>query len=267
MAGTGNQRSPIHPADSRRLAARDRRAVRRLSCLLRPARHRLWRRRRPIGAPRASVARYAAALQPRGRRDSAWRDARRRRPARPHRPRSTAALMTSNAAELRVQGEALARARRRPDVHRRTRPHRSSRAARSIVLVLEEDGWRIDGGVLDAAGLATPAGRRRRLPPRPDAPRPAVASSACSAGRRAPNGRRRSAAWSTSTEDPEDLEIDIQGNTRPRPHHRWRARSIWSASPASGGSSTSSARSPVRRIEKRRRPSRVPAASAWGQPH
>lgn len=157
--------------------------------------------------PSRTVARYAAALQ-RGDAQTAWRlldqDARRGRSVEEHR-----ALMTSNAAELRDQGEALARAAHpeATDAHARI----ELASGEVVVLVLEEGGWRIDGGVLDAAGLATP--------------QDAVAAFRRALMRRDLRGvervlsRQTRAEWEEevrrvveSTADPEDLEIEIQGD-------------------------------------------------------
>jgi len=157
--------------------------------------------------PARAVEQYAEALR-RGDARSAWRlldeDARRGRTPEEHQ-----ALMTSNAAELRDQGEALARAASpdATDAHARV----ELASGEVVVLVLEEDGWRIDGGVLDAAGLATP--------------QDAVAAFRRALMRRDLRGvervlsRQTRAEWEEevrrvveSTEDTEDLEVEIQGD-------------------------------------------------------
>ncbi len=156
--------------------------------------------------PSRTVARYAGALS-RGDATAAWalldEEARRGRSEAQH-----AALMATNATELREQGEALARAARPERIEAQARVHLSSGEA--IVLVLEEGGWRIDGGVLDAAGLATPldavAAFRRALMRR-DLP-----------GLERVLSRQTRAEWEEEirrlvegTEDADDLEVEIQG--------------------------------------------------------
>lgn len=156
--------------------------------------------------PARTVERYAGALS-RGDAPAAWalldEEARRGRSEAEH-----AGLMATNATELREQGEALARAARPERMEAQARVHLSSGEA--IVLVLEEGGWRIDGGVLDAAGLATPldavAAFRRALMRR-DLP-----------GLERVLSRQTRAEWEEEirrlvegTEDADDLEVEIQG--------------------------------------------------------
>lgn len=157
--------------------------------------------------PSRAVQRYAGALA-RGDARAAWalldEEARRGRTEEQH-----AALMQSNADELREQGEALGRAADPETIDAHARVELAS--GESVVLVLEEDGWRVDGGVLDAAGLATPldavAAFRRALMRR-DLP-----------GVERVMSRQTRAEWEAqirrlveSTEDADDLEVEIQGN-------------------------------------------------------
>ncbi len=117
--------------------------------------------------------------------------------------------MAANDQELRAQGRALSRASGPGaiDAHARVR----LQSGETIVLVLEEDGWRIDGGVLDAAGLATPldavAAFRRALMRRDLRGVERVLS------------RQTRAEWEEevrrvvdATEDGDDLEVEVQGN-------------------------------------------------------
>jgi predicted nucleotidyltransferase len=80
-----------------------------------------------------------------------------------------------------------------------------------VVLVLEDGAWRIDGGVLDAAGLGSPLD--------------AVAAFRRALMRRDLDGiervlsRQTRAEWEEevrrlvdATADPDDLEIEVQGN-------------------------------------------------------
>lgn len=158
--------------------------------------------------PAGTVHRYAAALEA-GDREAAWalldEETRRARTEAEH-----AALMEENAAELAAQGRALARASEGEALEARARlPLRSGEV---VVLVLEDGAWRIDGGVLDAAGLATP--------------RDAVAAFRRALMRRDLSGIERVLARQTRAEweeevrrlvdslgDPDDLEIDVQGNS------------------------------------------------------
>ncbi len=157
--------------------------------------------------PSRAVERYAGALA-RGDAPAAWalldEEARRGRTAARH-----GELMTANATELREQAEALARAAGAETIDAHARVELAS--GESVVLVLEEGGWRVDGGVLDAAGLATPldavAAFRRALMRR-DLP-----------GIERVMSRQTRAEWEEeirrlveSTEDPDDLEVELQGN-------------------------------------------------------
>ena len=161
---------------------------------------------RAVGPTRV-IERYAGALT-RGDAESAWvlldEDARRGRSRDEHR-----ALMEANASELRGQGAALARAARSDAVSARARLE--LRSGETVVLVLEDDGWRIDGGVFDAAGLGTPldavAAFRRALMRRD---RPGVERTL---------SRQTRAEWEEevrrvveSTSDRDDLEVEIQGD-------------------------------------------------------
>lgn len=157
--------------------------------------------------PSSTIRSYAGALS-RGDARSAWalldEDARRGRTEEQH-----AALLERNAAELRDQGQALARAATSDAVSAHARiPLRSGE---TVVLVLEDGEWRIDGGVLDAAGLATPldavATFRRALMRRDLAGIERVLS------------RQTRAEWEEelrrvveATEDTADLEVEVQGN-------------------------------------------------------
>jgi len=153
------------------------------------------------------VERYAAALA-QGDPDAAWSllddDARRGRTEAEH-----AALMAANAHELGAQGRALARAAGPDGVDAHARVQLES--GETIVLVLEAGAWRIDGGVLDAAGLATPldavAAFRRALVRRDLRGIERVLS------------RQTRAEWEEdlrrvldATEDGDDLEVEVQGN-------------------------------------------------------
>lgn len=157
--------------------------------------------------PSPVIGAYAGALS-RGDVAGAWalldEDARRGRTREQH-----ADLMVANAAELREQGRSLARAAGSDAVSAHARVSLSS--GETVVLVLEGGGWRIDGGVLDAAGLATPldavAAFRRALMRRDLRGIERVLS------------RQTRAEWEEevrrvveSTEDGEDLEVEIQGN-------------------------------------------------------
>jgi ketosteroid isomerase-like protein len=160
-----------------------------------------------VEGPTRVVRSYAGALQ-RGDADGAWglldEDARRGRTRDDH-----TALVTANAAELRDQGEALERAARTDAMEARARVPLAS--GETVVLVLEDGRWRIDGGLLDAAGLGTPqdavAALRRALMRR-DLP-----------GVERVLSRQTRAEWEEevrrvveSTEDVDDLEVEIQGN-------------------------------------------------------
>ena len=157
--------------------------------------------------PSPVIEQYAGALA-RGDGRAAWElldeDARRGRTVEQH-----AALMVANAAELREQGRSLSRAAGSDAVSAHARVVLQS--GEMLVLVLEDGAWRIDGGVLDAAGLATPmdavAALRRALMRR-DLP-----------GIERVLSRQTRAEWEEevrrvveSTEDGDDLEVEIQGN-------------------------------------------------------
>ena len=161
----------------------------------------------PVRGPSPSVRTYAGALQ-RGDADGAWalldEDARRGRSEAEH-----ATLMEANGAELREQGAALARAAGTDAVEARARVPLQS--GETVVLVLEDGRWRIDGGVLDAAGLGTPldavAAFRRALMRRD-----------LEGGERVLSRQTR-AEWEEelrrvleATADTDDLEVEIQGN-------------------------------------------------------
>ena len=161
----------------------------------------------PVRGPSPSIESYAGALQ-RGDADRAWalldEDARRGRSEAEH-----AALLAANETELREQGEALSRAAGTDAVEARARVPLQS--GETVVLVLEDGRWRIDGGVLDAAGLGTPldavAAFRRALMRRDLAGIERVLS------------RQTRAEWEEelrrvleATEDADDLEVEIQGN-------------------------------------------------------
>jgi hypothetical protein len=160
-----------------------------------------------VEGPSGAIRAYAGALQ-RGDEAAAWalldEDARRGRSEAEH-----AELMARNAEELAEQGQALARAAGSDAVQARARV--PLRSGETVVLVLEEGRWRIDGGVLDAAGLGTP--------------RDAVAAFRRALMRRDLRGiervlsRQTRAEWEEevrrvveSTADPDDLEVEIQGN-------------------------------------------------------
>jgi len=117
--------------------------------------------------------------------------------------------MAANAEELRSQGRALGQTSEPGAVAAHARVRLQS--GETIVLVLEENGWRIDGGVLDAAGLATPldavAAFRRALMRRDLRGVERVLS------------RQTRAEWEEevrrvvdATEDGDDLQVEIQGN-------------------------------------------------------
>ncbi|MBX3272686.1 MAG: hypothetical protein KF729_20665 [Sandaracinaceae bacterium] len=155
--------------------------------------------------PARAVAAYAAALQ-RGDGASAWdsldEEARHGRSRGAH-----DALMATNAAELREQGEALARAGEGVAAHARL----ELASGESVLLVLEPGGWRVAGGVLDATGLATPLD--------------AVAAFRRALSRRDLSGvervlaRQTRAEWEAelrrlldATADADDLEVEVQGD-------------------------------------------------------
>ncbi|MCA9858043.1 MAG: hypothetical protein KC458_12300, partial [Dehalococcoidia bacterium] len=105
--------------------------------------------------------------------------------------------------------EALARSAAPETIDAQARVQLAS--GETILLVLEEGGWRIDGGVLDAAGLVTPldavAAFRRALMRR-DLP-----------GVERVLSRQTRAEWEEEvrrviegTEDTDDLEVEVQGN-------------------------------------------------------
>lgn len=160
-----------------------------------------------VASPADTVRRYAAALS-RGDAETAWamldQDARRGRTEQEH-----AALMAQNAEELASQGEALERAATPDSVVAHARvPLRSGEA---VLLVLEDGEWRIDGGVLDAAGLASPLD--------------AVAAFRRALMRRDLGGiervlaRQTRAEWEEevrrlieATADPDDLQVELEGN-------------------------------------------------------
>lgn len=161
----------------------------------------------PVEGPSGRILAYADALE-RGDAERAWalldEDARRGRSRTEH-----AALMRQNEAELREQGEALERAAGSDAVE--ARAHVTLASGETVVLVLEDGRWRIDGGVLDAYGMGTP--------------RDAVAAFRRALMRRDLNGiervlsRQTRAEWEEevrrvidSTADPDDLEVEIQGN-------------------------------------------------------
>ena len=160
-----------------------------------------------IEGPTRAIRAYAGALS-NGDAEAAWaqldEDARRGRTRSEH-----GELMAANEAELRDQGAALAQSARVDAVAARARVTLGS--GETVVLVLEEDGWRIDGGVLDAGGLGTPldavAAFRRALMRR-DLP-----------GVERTLSRQTRAEWEEevrrvvdSTADADDLEVEVQGN-------------------------------------------------------
>ena len=157
--------------------------------------------------PSSVVRRYGRALRA-GDAPGAWdlldADARRGRTEEEH-----TALMRANAEELRAQGEALVARAAPGQVAAQARVR--LRSGEAIVLVLEDGRWRIEGGVFDAAGLATPldavAALRRALMRRDLRGVERVLS------------RQTRAEWEEevrrvvdATEDPSDLEVEVQGN-------------------------------------------------------
>lgn len=159
-----------------------------------------------VAGPSPVVSQYAGALS-RGDAEGAWalldEEARRGRTREEH-----AALMEANAAELRVQGQALARAAEEGTA---ARAQLRLPSGESVVLVLEDGRWRIDGGVLDAVGLGSPldavAAFRRALMRR-DLP-----------GIERTLSRQTRAEWEDevrrlveSTQDEADLDVEIQGD-------------------------------------------------------
>ncbi|MGF1467731.1 MAG: hypothetical protein ACFCGT_16520 [Sandaracinaceae bacterium] len=156
--------------------------------------------------PAATLEAYADALST-GDAEAAWQHlddaARRGRQREQH-----AALMERNAAELRELGGTLAEAVGTDRVRTSARLRLGS--GEEVRLVLEDGGWRVDGGVLDAAGLATP--------------RDAVAALRRALMRRDLEGlervlsRQTRAEWEEevrriveATADPDDLEVEVQG--------------------------------------------------------
>lgn len=157
-----------------------------------------------VEGPASTVRSYAGALRE-GNAARAWalldEDARRGRTEREH-----AALLAANHAELARQGEALAEP---TSIEARARVPLES--GETVVLVLEDGHWRIDGGVLDAAGLGTPLD--------------AVAAFRRALMRRDLQGieralsRQTRAEWEEevrriveATADPDDLDVEIEGN-------------------------------------------------------
>lgn len=120
-----------------------------------------------------------------------------------------AELVAANASEMAEVGDDLGRAVDRGEV--RTTARVRLRSGEEILLVLEDGGWRVDGGVLDAVGLATPedtvAALRRALLRRDLLGLERVLS------------RQTRAEWEAevrriveATADPEDLAVEIEGN-------------------------------------------------------
>lgn len=159
-----------------------------------------------VEGPSATLRAYADALT-RSDAETAWalldEEARRGRTAAEH-----AQLMAQNARELGEQGAALAQAAG-DRVEARARVELAT--GETVVLVLEGGQWRIDGGLLDAAGLGTPldavAAFRRALMRRDLSGIERVLS------------RQTRAEWEEevrrlveSTADLEDLEVEVQGN-------------------------------------------------------
>jgi hypothetical protein len=160
-----------------------------------------------VPGPSATLRAYGDALS-RGDAASAWSllddDVREGRSEPRH-----AELMTANSAELAELGQALGQAASGDGVGARARVALES--GETVVLVLEDGAWRIDGGVLDAAGLGTPldavASFRRALMRRD------------LAGIERVLARQTRAEWEDevrrlvdSTADPEDLTVEVQGN-------------------------------------------------------
>lgn len=119
-----------------------------------------------------------------------------------------AALFVENRAELEGQAQAIAARAREPVV---AQARVVLVDGEVVVLVLEDGAWRIDGGVLSAPGLRTPED--------------AVASLRRALQRRSLPGVLRVLARTTrgdveaeltrlldATEDPADLEIEVQGD-------------------------------------------------------
>jgi hypothetical protein len=160
-----------------------------------------------VDGPSPTVRAYAEALQ-RSDSQAAWdlldEEARRGRTPPEHAER-----MAANARELGEQGAALAQAVDADRVVARARVPLAT--GETVVLVLEDGQWRIDGGLLDAEGLGTPleavvAFRRALL--RRDL-----------AGIERVLARQTRAEWEDelrrlleSTADSEDLVVEIQGN-------------------------------------------------------
>lgn len=155
--------------------------------------------------PTGTVLRYAEALRE-GDARTAWalldEEARGGRSEEEH-----AELMAQNASELASQAEALKSAA--PRVQARARA--LLRSGETVVLVLEDGVWRIEGGVLDAVGLGSPLD--------------AVAAFRRSLMRRDLRGiervlaRETRAEWEEevrrlveATADPDDLKVEVQGN-------------------------------------------------------
>ncbi len=160
-----------------------------------------------VDGPTANVRAYADALQGRDP-PAAWalldEEARRGRTSAEH-----AELMAANAEELGQQARALIEA---VDADRVTARARIPLATgETVVLVLENGQWRIDGGVLDAAGLGTPleaVTAFRRALMRRDLP-----------GLERVLARQTRAEWEDevrrlleSTVDLDDLQLEVQGN-------------------------------------------------------
>ena len=158
-------------------------------------------------APNLAVTSFAEALRAGDARATFGRldeGARRGRSEERH-----AELVEANAAEMAEVGEDLGRAVDRGEV--RTTARVRLRSGEEVLLVLEDGGWRVDGGVLDAVGLATPedavAALRRALLRR-DLP-----------GLERILSRQTRAEWEAevrriveATADREDLAVEIEGN-------------------------------------------------------
>jgi hypothetical protein len=117
------------------------------------------------------------------------------------------ALLRENQQELTAVGAALDQAGPRA----RARAIVALSSGERVVLVLEDGGWRVDGGVLDAVGLNTPLdaiGALRRALMRRDLPSLETVLS-----------RQTRAEWEDeirrvveSTSDPADFEVEVDGN-------------------------------------------------------
>ena len=161
-----------------------------------------------VEGPGRTIRAYGAALSA-GDSAATWAllddDGRRGRTADEHR-----ALMETNRDELSEQGSAIARSADTDAVVARARV--TLRSGETVVLILEDGRWHIEGGIIDASALGTPldaiAAFRRALMRR-DLP-----------GIERTLSRQTRAEWEAEVRrivegisDADDLAVEIEGNT------------------------------------------------------